>query len=128
AIGVVGGGAQGVLCRGVPQPARVRRAAAKRLIILTDSDDAMNLKTTYILFGVLLAVLLLFAATQFSGCDKSGTEKEAFLFADFHAKKSPVKTADVDSVRIERPPAKQALVFTREKSDWRMTEPYALRT
>jgi hypothetical protein len=87
----------------------------------------MNLKTTYILFGLLVAVLLLFAATQFSGCEKSGAEKEAFLFADFHAKKSPVKTSDVDTVRIERPGDK-ALVFTREKNDWRMTEPYALRT
>jgi hypothetical protein len=88
----------------------------------------MNLKTTYILFGILLAVLLLFAATQFSGCEKAGATKEAFLFADFHAKKSPVKTADVDTVRIERPADQQTIVFTREKNDWRMTQPYALRT
>lgn len=92
------------------------------------SDGAMNLKTTYILFGVLLAVLLLFAATQFSGCEKSGTDKESHLFADFHNKKAPEKTDDIDTVRIERPAAHQALVFKRDRSAWQMEEPYRLRT
>jgi hypothetical protein len=86
----------------------------------------MNLKTTYILFGVLLAVLLVFAATQFSGCEKPGTEKDTFLFADFHGKK-PVKTDEIDSVRVERA-GSPALVFTRDKGQWQMTEPYRLRT
>src|SRR5262245_13519559 len=86
----------------------------------------MNLKTTYILFGVLLAVLLVFAATQFSGCEKPGTDKDTFLFADFHGKK-PVKTEDVDGVRIERP-GSPALVFTKDKGQWQMAEPYRLRT
>jgi len=89
----------------------------------------MNLKTTYILFGVLLAVLLLFAATQFSGCQKGGTDKDTYLFADFNNKKSPVKTSDIDTVRIERPAANQTIVFTRgAKDSWQMTQPYALRT
>ncbi len=87
----------------------------------------MNLKTTYILFGVLLAVLLLFAATQFTGCQKSGTDKDTYLFADFH-NKSPVKTSEIDSVTIERPAAGQTIVFARgDKESWRMTQPYPLR-
>jgi hypothetical protein len=86
----------------------------------------MNLKTTYILFGVLLAVLLVFAATQFSGCEKGDTGKDTFLFADFHSKK-PVKAEDVERVRIERP-GSPALAFTKDKGQWSMTEPYRLRT
>ncbi len=89
----------------------------------------MNLKTTYILFGVLLAVLLLFAATQFSGCQKSGTDKEGYLFSDLYdKKKGTVETKDIDTLRIERPAAHQTLVFTRDKGAWQMTEPYRLRT
>jgi hypothetical protein len=88
----------------------------------------MNLKTTYILFGALLAVLLLFAATQFSGCEKAGDEKGGYLFADFHAKKEPVKTDEIDLVRIDRPAANSSLVFKREKGVWQMTDPFAART
>jgi hypothetical protein len=89
----------------------------------------MNLKTTYILFGVLLLVLLVFAATQFSGCDKAGGDKEGYLFADLIDKKSGRPDAkDIDTLRIERPAAKQTIVFTHEKTGWQMTEPYHLRT
>jgi hypothetical protein len=88
----------------------------------------MNLKTTYILFGVLLVVLLLFAATQFSGCESGGPAKDLYLFADFHAKKDPVKPDEIDTLRIERPASNQTLVFTRDKGQWQMTEPYKLRT
>ncbi len=85
----------------------------------------MNLRTTYILFGALLLVLILFAATQFSGC-QSGTDKDPYLFADFHGK-SPIKKEEIDSVRIEHAGV-PTLVFTRDKGQWQMTEPYRLRT
>jgi hypothetical protein len=87
----------------------------------------MNLKTTYILFGVLLAVLILFAVTQFVGMKSGGGgSKEPYVFADFHSGKDAVKTSDVDEVRVERASG-STLAFKREKGAWQMTEPFAAR-
>jgi hypothetical protein len=88
----------------------------------------MNLKTTYILFGVLLVVLVVFALVQLWKVSPTGTDQEGYLFADFHAKKAPVKTDEIDQVRIDRPAANSSLVFKREKGAWQMTDPFPART
>src|SRR5689334_1914420 len=91
----------------------------------------MNLKTTYILMGVLLAVLLVFAVTQLMKVQQPGKDdKEQYVFADFHGK-NPVKTSDIDSVRLQKllPDGSTAetVLFTRGKDGWEMTEPHHLR-
>jgi hypothetical protein len=90
----------------------------------------MNLKTTYILFGVLLAVLIVFAVTQLVKYKPGDATKEQYVFADFQGKDA-VKSDDIDAVRIERKPAggkAEVLAFTRGKDGWQMQEPYPLRT
>jgi hypothetical protein len=87
----------------------------------------MNLRTTYILFALLLVVLLVFAATQLWKVSPTGTSKEQYIFADFHSK-NPVKTGEIDTVRIDRGEGKEAIAFTRGKDGWQMTAPFTSRT
>jgi hypothetical protein len=89
----------------------------------------MNIKTTYILFGILLVALLGFVAFQFWGGDTTKGKAGDFLFADFNRAKDPVKVDDIDSVRLERTTGgkKETVVFAHGKDGWRMEEPYRLR-
>jgi hypothetical protein len=91
----------------------------------------MNFKTTYILFGLLVVVLVAFAAYQLWG-DHSDTKGPSadYLFADFNRGKDPIKSDEIESIRVERSSGgkNETLVFKRGKGGWEMTEPYALRT
>jgi hypothetical protein len=89
----------------------------------------MNLKTTYILFGLLVVVLAAFAAFQIWGDRGPKGGAGDALFADFSRAKDPVKADELDSVRVERTAdgKKEALLFVRGKDGWQMKEPYALR-
>src|SRR5258708_31639455 len=88
----------------------------------------MNLKTTVILFSVLLGVLFIFALTQFLGTRPPG-EGEEWAFPELHEKKKEIKASDIKSVRIERTldGKHEALTFERTKQGWEMTEPHKLR-
>src|SRR5438105_4525263 len=89
----------------------------------------MNFKTTYILFGVLFAGLLLLAAVSYwGGGHGPAGEGDEYLFADFNRAKDPVKAEDVESVRVERSgDKKETILFVRDKSAWQMKEPHDLR-
>jgi len=88
----------------------------------------MNLKTTVILFSVLLGVLFIFALTQFLGTRPPG-EGEEWAFPELHEKKKEIKSSDIKSVRIERTldGKQETLAFERTKQGWEMTEPHKLR-
>jgi hypothetical protein len=89
----------------------------------------MNLKTTYILFGLLVVVILAFVAFQFWGGDTTKGSAGDFLFADFHRDKDPLKSGEIDGVRIERTVdgKKETVRFAHGKDGWRIEEPYPAR-
>ncbi|MBV9124710.1 MAG: hypothetical protein JO112_15245, partial [Planctomycetes bacterium] len=59
----------------------------------------MNFKTTYILFGVLLAVLGVFLLTQLLG--KKTTEETGYVLPSLHEDNDALKTSDITGVEIE---------------------------
>ena len=77
----------------------------------------MNLKTTYILFGAFFALLVVFAILFFkSGGPTTDNEDTAeFVFPDFKREKDPVKTADIESVRVDAPPATKRVAVLRPR-------------
>lgn len=85
----------------------------------------MNFKTTYILFGVLAGLLLIFGLSQMLGT-KPG--EQGYLLADLH--KAGVTADAIDTVEIQRTrPAEEKLVFIRDSTTkrWRMLQPYPAR-
>jgi hypothetical protein len=83
----------------------------------------MNLKTTYILFGVFAVVLAVFGLTQYLGL-KSPKDKTAWVFHSLNDTKNPLRAADIESATIERTGAKPIkLVFYRTEQGWRLREP-----
>jgi hypothetical protein len=85
----------------------------------------MRFKTTYILFGVLAAGLVLFGAML---SWKKSVDKEGFVFPSFHDKDKPAKIDDIDRVEIEvqrdRDGARDdQLVFVRQDQNWRLEKP-----
>jgi hypothetical protein len=89
----------------------------------------MNLKTTYILFGLLVVVLLAFVAFQYWGGDGNKGPAGDYLFADFNRAKDPLKSGDIEGVRIDRTVdgKKETLRFAHGKDGWRIEEPYQAR-
>src|SRR5262245_57252468 len=89
----------------------------------------MNLKTTYGLFGLLLAALLTFVAFQFWGSDNSNKDNEALLFPAFSQKKDAVSTSDIESVRIEQhgDDKTPSILLVRKQGAWQIREPSTMR-
>jgi hypothetical protein len=88
----------------------------------------MNYKTTYTLFGLLAAVLVLFGIVIYRG---SGPEegKGAYVLPSVHDSTNPLKADQVTRVEIEQKrPQGPTLVFERpEKSEkWQITRPRPL--
>ncbi len=81
----------------------------------------MNFKTTYWLFGILVAVLLVAAVSLMTG-PKAGDE--GLLLAKLRAQNVTAK--DITRVTVERKqPTEQKLVFVRiDKDRWKLEEPY----
>jgi hypothetical protein len=80
----------------------------------------MNFKTTYILFGVLVAMLGLFLLTQLRG--KKPGEKTDYVLPSLQAAK--VTSQDINTVEIDlhRPQADK-LVFVRTQTGWELQHP-----
>lgn len=82
----------------------------------------MNFKTTYVLFGILAGLLVIFGLSQMFAT-KPG--EQGYLLADLH--KAGVNADAIDTVEIDRrgPPAEK-LVFVRDAGSkrWRMVQPY----
>ncbi|HEV3259229.1 MAG TPA: DUF4340 domain-containing protein [Gemmataceae bacterium] len=88
----------------------------------------MSFKTTYILFGILALVLVVFGVALWLG--PTGRGDTAYVFPSFHDPAHPVDEKDIDTVEIERfRPTAQKLVFVREPGGqgWKMTEPVGWR-
>jgi hypothetical protein len=96
----------------------------------------MNFKTTYILFGVLAVVLLLFVFTLWLG--PTDTQTTAYVLPSMHSEGSPLEPKDIARVEIERNRAtiekdgkketvekNERFVFVRDPSSnrWRIVEP-----
>jgi hypothetical protein len=79
----------------------------------------MSFKTTYILFGVLIAMLGLFGLLL--AFKKSGPDR-GDVFPSLNDPKKPVNLSDVDSVTIERKGEKR-LVLVRDKRGWHTDNP-----
>jgi hypothetical protein len=85
----------------------------------------MNFKTTYILFGILAVVLVLFAWTIWVG--PTNTETTAYVLPSMHKEGSPLEPKDITRVEIERRKGEQTekFVFVRDAggTHWRIVEP-----
>jgi hypothetical protein len=83
----------------------------------------MNFKTTYILFGVLFAVLAIFGLTQLMGL-RNPTDRSVYALPSLNDSKKPVRTEDIQTVEIERTrPSAEKLVFQRTGQGWRLQQP-----
>jgi hypothetical protein len=84
----------------------------------------MNFKTTYVLFGLLAAMLGVLAVVLITG--PTAPKGEGYLFPAF--KDKGVKPGDIDKVVIQRKtPAGSDLVFERQPDkSWKITSPRAL--
>jgi hypothetical protein len=85
----------------------------------------MNFKTTYILFGILALVLLVFVWTLWVG--PTNTETTAFVLPSMHKEGSPLEPKDITRVEIERRQGDntEKWVFARDTGGdrWRIVEP-----
>lgn len=87
----------------------------------------MNFKTTYILFGLLGGVLLVFVvAVWLSPLKPLDT---TYVFPSAHDESNKIDPKDIDAVAIERDrPRQEKLVFTRTGKDaWKMEHPGSYR-
>ncbi|HEY1861854.1 MAG TPA: DUF4340 domain-containing protein, partial [Gemmataceae bacterium] len=88
----------------------------------------MNLKTTYILFGLVFAILLVVGLLQIFN-PKNPTEGSEYVFPDLVSKEGNVTPSEMDSLRVERTikGKKEDLLFVRQGSTWELREPAKLR-
>src|SRR5947209_16914995 len=89
----------------------------------------MNFKTTYVLFGLVLAVVtLVIVAVYRSGPSEAPS---GWVMSAMHEEASPIKPEDVNEVVIRRRrPKEEEIVFIRDKDDktrWYITSPRKLR-
>jgi hypothetical protein len=85
----------------------------------------MSFKTTYILFGVLAALLTVFGLSQMFGTRPS---QEGYVMADLH--RDGITPEKIDAVEIDRKePKSEKIIFTldRQADRWTMTQPFAAR-
>jgi hypothetical protein len=85
----------------------------------------MSFRTTYILFGVLAALLVVFGLSQMFGTRPS---QEGYVMADLH--REGITLEKIDIVEIDRKePKPEKIIFTldRQSDRWKMTEPFAAR-
>ena len=85
----------------------------------------MNFKTTYVLFGLLLAMLATLFVVLWLG--DRGSTNEGFVFTSFKDPKNPVKQQNITRVEIDRlRPAEDPLVFEKDGKEWKITQPRTL--
>jgi hypothetical protein len=85
---------------------------------------AMNFKTTYLLFGILAVVLVIFGWVLWVG--PVNENLTAFVLPSMHSESGPLDPKDITRVEIERTrPSPEKLVFVRDAAGerWRIVEP-----
>lgn len=90
----------------------------------------MNFKTTYILFGVLVVLLLMLGVALFT--EPGPKEASNWALPSVHRKDTEIKAEDVTRAEIKRTTDKgqaETIVFERDADGktWRVTEPAPLR-
>lgn len=87
----------------------------------------MNFKTTYLLFGILGALILVFFVVLFTGT--SGKPESDYLFPDANGKAATLQPDQVDRLEIARSRPTQANIAFERGADkqWRITQPPGLR-
>src|SRR5947209_2728559 len=86
----------------------------------------MNFKTTYVLFGILGVVLVVFALALWMGPTTGGESK--WVLPSIHDPANPVDAKDIDTVVIERSqPKAETLEFVKDGDRWKMTKPHSFR-
>ena len=88
----------------------------------------MNLKTTYILFGVLAAALGAFLLTQLFHWGKPGNKSD-YLFPEFNKKKDAVEANVIDKIEITHGDSGKdsTFVFEKDGKGWEMKSPGRFR-
>src|SRR5438067_1580296 len=88
----------------------------------------MNFKTTYILFGLLVCILVVFGVALYQ-YDESSGEATTYVLPVLHDKANPLKQDDIDQVVIERTNPAEKIVLARDpvSKRWKVTEPRSLR-
>src|SRR5919201_974059 len=61
----------------------------------------MNFKTTYVLFGIFAAVLVVFGVTQLLGL-QSPKDKSVYALPSLHDKRKPIRSEDIGTVQVAR--------------------------
>jgi hypothetical protein len=83
----------------------------------------MNFKTTYILFGVFAAVLVVFGVTQLLGL-QSPKDRSVYALPSLHDKRKPIRSEDIGTVEVARTqPTEEKLTFYRTDQGWKLREP-----
>jgi peroxiredoxin len=88
----------------------------------------MNFRTTYILFGTLVLILVLFGYALYK-YDADSPDRSNFVLPGVHDKANPFKAEDVDQVVIARNNPQETITFERDADTkhWRITKPRSLR-
>src|SRR4051794_15292010 len=88
----------------------------------------MNFKTTYILFGALLAILVIFGVALYQYDDSPG-EQSSYVLATLHDKPTPLPKDDTDPATPDRRTPPEKIVFARDPDPKRgkTPEPGAMR-
>src|SRR5262249_53345451 len=82
----------------------------------------MTFKTTYVLFGILAVVLVIFIVVVF--WEPSNKDANVFVLPSAHDKNNPLKTEQITHVEIERTdPAEKTVMVKEGDKSWRITEP-----
>src|SRR5262249_21530661 len=82
----------------------------------------MNFKTTYVLFGIFAAVLIVFGVTQLLGL-QSPKDKSVYILPTLHDKKKPIRSEDIATVEAARASSDEKPVFYRTDQGWKLREP-----
>src|SRR5581483_5453319 len=88
----------------------------------------MSFKTTYLLFGTLIALLVIFGLALWKSPETENLS--SYVLRNLHDAAHPIKTDDVDQVVIERKnPKEETLTFVKdpETKHWQITTPRQLR-
>lgn len=88
----------------------------------------MSFKTTYILFGVVFALLVISGLVLW--LTSPTPQDEAYVFPALNDPSTPVAAKEIDAVTIQKTvPRSERIAFEHDKEDerWSMTEPFALK-
>src|SRR3954468_8802278 len=87
----------------------------------------MSFRTTYLLFGLLAVILVVFGVTLWR-LPSEGADSSAYILPSLHSPTEPVQQGDIDRVELTRTSG-ESLAFARDPQTkgWRLTRPRTAR-